>query len=74
MHDAIALEMQGVPTVTVCTADFLPGGRMQAASLGMPEYPILCVPQSYIIHTPQQVRDLADACLQDVLQRLLVAD
>jgi hypothetical protein len=70
----MALEAQGVPTVTVCTADFLSGGRMQAAALGMPAYPILCVPQSYITHTPQQVRDLADACLEEVLQRLLVAD
>ena len=47
---------------------------MQAASLGMPEYPILCVPQSYITHTPQQVRDLAHACVEEVLKRLLVAD
>ena len=74
MHDAIALETQGVPTVAFSTADFLPGGRMQAASLGMPEYPILCVPQSYITHTPQQVRDLADACVEEVLKRLLVVD
>jgi hypothetical protein len=49
VHDAIALEKQGIPTVTVCTADFLTGGRMQAAVLGMPQYAILCVPQSDII-------------------------
>jgi hypothetical protein len=74
VHDAIGLERQGIPTVTICTADFLAGGRMQAESLGMPQYPILCVPQSYITHTPQQVRALAEACVEEVLKRLLVAD
>lgn len=72
VHDAIRLEQQGVPTVTVCTADFLAGGRMQAESLGLPRYPILCVPQQYITQTPEQVRTLAGACLEDVLQCLVV--
>jgi hypothetical protein len=74
VHDAIALETQGVPSIAVCTADFLAGGRMQAASLGMPAYPIICVPQSYITHTPQEVRGLAEACLEEILSQLLVAD
>ena len=71
VHDAVALEKLGTPTVTVCTADFLAGGRMQTASLGMPDYPILCVPQSYITHTPEQVRALAAGCVDEVLTRLL---
>jgi hypothetical protein len=74
VHDAIALEKEGIPTVTICTADFLAGGRMQAASLGMPQYPILCVPQSYITYTPEQVQALAGGCVEEVLQRLLVVD
>ena len=74
VHDAIALEKRSIPTVTVCTADFLAGGRMQAESLGMPQYPILYVPQSYITHTPEQVRALAEMCVAEVLPRLLVAD
>jgi Flp pilus assembly protein CpaB len=74
VHDAIALEKQGLPTVTVCTADFLAGGRMQAQSLGMPQYPILCVPQAYITHPPQEVSALAEACVDEVLKRLLVVD
>jgi hypothetical protein len=74
VHDAIALEKQGVPTVTVCTDGFLAGGRMQAESLGMRQYPLLCVPQRYITHAPQEVRALAEACLEEVLTRLLVAD
>lgn len=72
VHDAIRLEQQGIPTVTICTADFLAGGRMQAESLGLPQYPILCVPQNYITHTPEQVRALAEAHVEEVLQRLVV--
>jgi hypothetical protein len=72
VHDAIALEQQGIPTVTVCTAEFLAGGRMQAAALGMPLYPILCVPQSYITQSPPEVRMLAEGCVEEVLTRLLV--
>lgn len=74
VHDAIMLAKQGIPTVTVCTADFLAGGRMQAASLGMPQYPILGVPQAFITYTPEQVRALAESCVEEVLKRLLVAD
>jgi hypothetical protein len=66
------LEAQGMPTVAVCTAHFLPGGRMQAAALGMPQYPLICVPQQYITSTPQDVRAMADACLDEVLKGLLV--
>jgi hypothetical protein len=74
VHDAIALERLGIPTVTICTDGFLAGGRMQAESLGMPQYPILCVPQRYITHAPQEVRALAEAAVEEVLKRLLVAD
>jgi hypothetical protein len=74
VHDAIMLEKQAIPTVTICTADFLAGGCMQAASLGMPQYPLLCVPQNYITHAPEQVRALAGTHLEEVLKRLLVVD
>jgi hypothetical protein len=74
VHDAIALEKQGILTVTVCTDGFLAGGRMQAESLGMRQYHLLCVPQSYITHAPQEVRALAEASVEEVLKRLLVAD
>jgi hypothetical protein len=72
VHDAIALEKQGIPTVTVCTDGFLAGGRMQAESLGMSQYPLLCVPQRYITATPEAVRELAEAALEEVVKRLLV--
>jgi hypothetical protein len=67
------LEAQGIPTVAVCTADFLAGGRMQATALGMPRYPLICVPQRYITSTPQDVRALAEACLDEVLKGLLAS-
>ncbi len=60
-----------MPTAAFCTADFLAGGRMQAASLRMPDYPILSVPQDYITRTPEQVSAYAEASLEAVLKRLL---
>jgi hypothetical protein len=47
---------------------------MQAESMGLPHYPILYVPQSYITHSPEQVRALAEASVAEVLPRLLVVD
>ncbi len=67
------LEQRGIPTVAVCTADFIAGGRMQAASLRMPDYPIISVPQNYITSTPDEVRALAEASLEDVLKRFMAA-
>lgn len=67
------LEQRSIPTVAVCTADFIAGGRMQAASLRMPDYPIISVPQNYITSTPDEVRALAEASLEDVLKRFMAA-
>lgn len=67
------LEQRGIPTAAVCTADFIAGGRMQAASLRMPDYPILSVPQNYITSTPDEVQGLAVASVEDVLKRFTVA-
>lgn len=73
VHDAIMLEQRGIPTAAVCTADFIAGGRMQAASLRMPAYAIVSVPQNYITSTPDEVRALAEASLEEVLKRLMEA-
>ena len=70
VHDSIALETAGIATATVCTADFLPGGRMQAASLHMPGYSLVCVPQEYITRAPADVPQLAAACLEEIVSRL----
>ena len=73
VHDSISLERAGIPTATVCTADFLPGGRMQAASMHMPGYSVISVPQEYITRAPADVPALAAACLDEVIQRLTVS-
>ena len=70
VHDAISLETAGIPTATVCTADFLPGGRMQAASMHMPGYALVCVPQEYITRAPAEVPQLAATCLPEIVARL----
>ena len=67
------LEQRGIATVAVCTVDFITGGRMQAASLRMPDYSIVSVPQHYITSSPDEVRAMADASLEAVLQRITAA-
>ena len=67
------LEQRGIATVAVCTADFIAGGRMQAASLRMPDYPIISVPQHYITSAPDEVRAMAEASVEEVLKRLTAA-
>ena len=49
------------------------GGRMQAASLRMPDYPIISVPQHYITSAPDEVRAMAEASVEKVLKRLTAA-
>ena len=73
VHDAISLETAGIPTATVCTADFLPGGRMQAASMQMPGYALVCVPQEYITRAAAEVPQLAAACLPEIVARLTMS-
>jgi BarA-like signal transduction histidine kinase len=60
-----------MPTVTVYTAAFLAGGRMQAAAVHMPDYALICVPQHYITRAAQEVRHRANACLDEMLARRL---
>jgi hypothetical protein len=46
-----------------------------AVTMGrVPQYLILCVPQAFTTHPPEQVRVLAEACVEELLQRLLLAD
>lgn len=67
------LETQGIPTVAVCTSDFVGGGRMQAASLRMPHLPLVSVPQHYITSPPQAVAEFAEASVKEVLKGLFTA-
>ena len=46
---------------------------MQAASMHMPDYSLICVPQEYITRARADVPSLAAACLDDVVQRLTVS-
>jgi hypothetical protein len=57
----------------VCTADFLAGGQMQAASMHMPDYSLISVPQAYITRAVPEVRELAAASVDEIVMRLTMA-
>jgi hypothetical protein len=43
VQDGIALERRGVPTVVVCTSEFLTTARIAAAAAGIPDYPFTVI-------------------------------
>lgn len=72
MHDGIALEQQGLPTVTICTTLFESTSRASAAASGWADYPII-----YTAHPISSVADdvlrTRGAALASDAERLLLA-
>jgi hypothetical protein len=72
VHDGIALEQRGLPTVTVCTLPFESTSRASAVASGWPDYPVL-----YTDHPISSVADdvlaARGAALADAAARLLQA-
>ena len=64
------MEKRGVPTVTICTDEFLPLGLAEAKALGLPTLPIVTVPHPVGGLSPGQVEKKADRVLRDVIQAL----
>ncbi|GIX47118.1 MAG: hypothetical protein KatS3mg131_1329 [Candidatus Tectimicrobiota bacterium] len=67
------LEKRGIPTVTLCTDEFLQLGRSEAASLGMPALPLAQVPHPLGGQTREQVLSKAEAALEQVRKLLTAA-
>ena len=70
MRDAIELEQQGKPTVTVAHDKFERAARSHAKSLGMPDLPLLIEPAPKGGNISTDVRDIAEANLDLVIRAL----
>jgi len=66
------LEKRGIPTVTICTDEFLSLGLAEAKALGMPTLSIVTVPHPVGGLPAGGVEKKADQALKDVIQALLV--
>ena len=67
MHDFADLESRGVVAAFLASTEFVDASAAQARALGYAEIPAIFVPHPIQDRTDDEMRALADACLQEVL-------
>ncbi|MBI2846379.1 MAG: hypothetical protein HYX82_00700 [Chloroflexi bacterium] len=73
MHDAIELEKRGVPTVLLCTDQFIATAQATARIKGLPDYPFVVVPHPVGSLSQAGLMERAKLALPHVLELLLVS-
>jgi hypothetical protein len=63
MHDVLALEDRGIPTVLLCTEPFMNSAQDHAEAFGNPEYQAVPVRHPLASLTAEQARARADETL-----------
>jgi hypothetical protein len=71
VHDGIAFEERQIPAAVLATEVFLNAARAQAQALGMPGFTVISVPHPVQNLTPDEVRQRADAVIEEVVQKLV---
>jgi hypothetical protein len=67
MHDVLAFEDRGIPTVLLCTAPFMNSAREHAEAFGNPGYTAVRVGHPLASLRPEQARRRADDALEAVI-------
>jgi hypothetical protein len=67
MHDVLAFEDRGMPTVLLCTEPFMNSAREHADALGNPDYTAVPVRHPLASLRPEQARGRADEALETVI-------
>ena len=70
MHDVLALEERGIPTVLLCTEPFMNSAGDHAAAFGSPDYQAVRVGHPLASLRPDQAEARADEVLTHVVARL----
>ena len=70
MHDSLALEALGIPTVAIATEEFRTAARAQAAALGRADFDAVYVRHPIQDQTTDEIAARADAALDEVVARL----
>lgn len=60
MHDVLALEDRGIPTVLLCTEPFMHSAREHAEAFGTPDYQAVRVSHPLASLKPDEARERAD--------------
>jgi hypothetical protein len=66
VHDIADLEGRGIPSVFVASTEFVDGAAAQSRALGFPAAAVF-VPHPIQDRTDQEIRDLADAALDEIV-------
>ena len=70
MHDSVWFEINGKPAVVVASSTFRDAAEKQAAALGLPELNRVFVPHPIQDATDDEMRDKADAIIDQVVAAL----
>ena len=70
MHDTVALEAAGIPSVFVASSEFIDAAQAQAEALGAEPMRVF-VKHPIQDRTDDEVRALADAAVDEICARLL---
>jgi hypothetical protein len=70
MHDVLAFEDRGIPTVLLCTEPFMNSARDHAEAFGNPDYAAVRVGHPLASLRPGQARDRADQAIARVIEVL----
>jgi hypothetical protein len=65
--DHVNLERMGIPTVTFVTEPFLSAARTHAAIHGLPDLPLVIVPQDYLAETSDEAVIARDGAIFDAV-------
>jgi len=70
MHDSIWFEINGKPTVVIATDVFVDAAEAQSRALGLPEAPRIFVSHPIQDATDGEIREKADAIIDEVIVAL----
>jgi hypothetical protein len=56
--------------VTICSTAFITLGRAQARALGHADLPIAVVPHPFGLRSREEIRQIAESCVDDVVSLL----
>jgi hypothetical protein len=64
---------RGKAAVTICSTAFLTLGRAQARALGDADLPIAVIPHPFGLRSREEVRAIAEKCVDDVARLVMAA-
>ncbi len=74
MHDTVWFEINGIPAVTIASEEFVDAAETQAKALGMTEAERVFVNHPIQDATDEQMREKADAVIDQVIAALVAKD